>query len=219
MGKLLSWFREALAIVADTAQILGVDWKSVIQFGLALGGGAALIGFFSEVGPFGLAIGSAAAGLLASGSLALSQYRKALKAPRASPSSTSPRVKAPVEERIVALQRKKPRYAAPADAKDIDITDVTNKDLGELMEAGGNDILKFEKGIPYDATEERVISQFHKKVAPGILWAYEEAKRRGFKDSTLEHFYSDPSGLRVEQLKWLRKELITLGASIALHAD
>jgi hypothetical protein len=111
------------------------------------------------------------------------------------------------------------RYAHPPDAKEIDIRTATYKELGELCESTGHDVRKFERSVPYNASPETIISQFHKKVAPLILWVYEEARRRGHRDNTLEHFYSDPSAVNPQSIQWLGKSLITLGSRLTLYID
>jgi hypothetical protein len=113
----------------------------------------------------------------------------------------------------------KSRYAPPDDTKGLDIRTSTYKELGALFEAIGRDTQKFQRSLPYNASDEQIISQFHKKLAPHILWAYEEARRRGHHDSTLEAFYTDPAVLRVSGIEWIGKELIKLGARMTLYID
>jgi hypothetical protein len=221
MKRVGAFFVSCWAFIADTAQILGVDWRQVLTFGAAMGGGTALIGLITEVGAFPLAIGAAAAGLCSSAAYALSQHRKAMKmqpqpARPATPRTLMARVK-PGQPPVAAPA--KPRYAPPADAAGIDITTVTYKELGKLMEAIGHDVQKFERSLPYNTTSEKRISEFHKRLSPHVLWVYGEAKRRGHEDSTIARFYRDPNQLQTDQIDWLAQSLVKMGAQLTLYFD
>ena len=218
MRKIWALLLAFWAFIADTAQILGVDWRQVFTFGLTIGGGTAVIGFITDVGPFPLAIGAAAAGFFAAGALALSQYRKAAKLrpiiQRPKPAAAFARYPEPQPK-----PSPKPRYAPPPDAKQIDITTATYKELGALMESVGRDIQRFENSTPYNASYEKVISEFHKEMSPHILWVYGEAKRRGHVDDSIDNFYRNPNDLETEQIKWLAKSLVKMGAQLTLYFD
>jgi hypothetical protein len=159
-------------------------------------------------------------GLMAMLSLAAFLLPPHFFSPKPKPKTPEPATGlSPATLSALGITTAKARYAPPADTSGLDIQAVTYKELGALMEAIGKDILKFQKGIPYNATDEQVISQFHKKVAPHVLWAYEEARRRGHRDNTLDHFHSDPGALRVSNIEWIGKDLIKLGARLTLYID
>src|SRR3989344_3883221 len=110
---------------------------------------------------------------------------------------------APVSLRLTPARRSARdarHYAPPEDAKDLDITTMTNKELGRLLESIGRSAAKFRRSIPYNETEENIVSQFHKKIGHSILWVYEEARKRDVTDSTIESYYGDQEGFSVSQI-------------------
>jgi len=64
------------AFVADTAQILGVDWKQILGLVITTGGGTWMIGVLSGAGALQLTISVAAVMFFVAGASAFSRYRK-----------------------------------------------------------------------------------------------------------------------------------------------
>lgn len=111
------------------------------------------------------------------------------------------------------------RYAIPEDSKDIDLEDLSNKRLGELMEAVGRSARDFRRSVPYNASEENIVSQFHKKIGVKILWVYEEARKRNISDRTIENYFQDQEDFYSKDIEWLSKALIKTGARLSLRED
>jgi len=63
------------SFVADTAQILGVDWKQILALIIGTGGGTLVIGIITGVGAFQLAVGVTAVMFFVAGASAFSRYR------------------------------------------------------------------------------------------------------------------------------------------------
>jgi hypothetical protein len=122
---LASW-----AFVADTAQILGVDWKQVL--GLVVGTGASTwaIGFVTGVGAFQLAVGVTAVMFFVAGASAFSRYRKLpiAAAPEDLPGPSKKSTDLAEIDR--EIQRSKPRFAAPKGKEDFPIGSITFAELG-----------------------------------------------------------------------------------------
>lgn len=118
---------------------------------------------------------------------------------------------APVDKSKIRMQR----YAAPADAKELDVKTVTNKELGELITSLANTTRNILSNYQYSSRADK-IEAFNSKVSPYFLWAYEEARNRGHQDSDLEKYFEDISATDVYKAE---EKLRLLGSRMHLYLD
>lgn len=204
------------SFIADTAQILGVDWKAVLGVATAMGGGAWVIGVISGIGGFQLAIGVATVMFFVAGASAFSRYRKFPTQSRVDRDELAKRAEEN-RKRLFSSEPVKLRYAAPSDAKDIDLGSQTNRALGELLVALANEIDELIEDSDYDAPESEMVALFNKHTAPRFLWAYHEVRNRGHRDADLDRYFENPATLK--NVRHLAQQLKVVGSRLHLYAD
>jgi hypothetical protein len=237
MRKALAYILAAWAFVADTAQILGVDWKAVAGIAIGTGGGAWLIGFLTEVGHFQLAIGVAAVMFFVAGASAFSRYKKS--SIQSAPASVAPSIQ--VEEEIKkeseafqkVLEKRarenrqhffsstpaKPRYAPPLEAEQFPIGSLSFRDFGDKFIKLAKDQRGFIASRIGHYTDSEIVNDSMSMFVPRFLWLYEESKKRGIKDTYIEHYYNHPDELHTSaNLSDLAKHLEKFGNLMKLYS-
>ena len=199
------------AFIADTAQILGVDWKAIVALVLGTGGGTWLIGVITGVGAFQLAVGVTAVMFFVAGASAFSRHRK-LSAPR---EAAAPETKRPLSE-----EAKKPRFAPPHGHENFPIGSVSFRDLGDMMIKRAHEIHRFIERASYDAPNARVVNVFLSEHAPNAFWLCEEAGKRGLHNEHLDIVRRYPDRLHNrDAILYIARELEKFGNIVKLYVS
>jgi hypothetical protein len=111
----------------------------------------------------------------------------------------------PVES-ITRPVRPTPRYAPPKESESVDVTKLKNKELGEYCTELSSVIGQMLMRTMRESSAHQ-LATFQRQYAAIFFWLYEEARRRGHRDDTLDWYYDHPQEINVGQLNQRLKEL------------
>jgi hypothetical protein len=241
MGKLLSRLREALGVLADTAQLFGVDWRAVLTFAAGTTAGASLIGLITGATPFQFTVVVAAVGFLAAGASALSRYRKPPVIERVVERDSIPieereEFKALLRKRVeenrqtlfksgqptpqeLAEELRKPRIKAPPGKEQIQVGSLSFHDLGDMIIGLAEQIRVFQDRVSYNVSNQTIVNNFLSRFGKEVFWLYGEAERRGLINDRIAGVRDNPGIMEnKDHVSWLQRELEKFGHIVKLYS-